>query len=185
MIEIRAAGAKDAKAIAELYAPYVANSGIALDAEPPGAEEMAARIGATGAHPWLVAVETEDKRVLGYAHAYPFRERPAYRWTVETAIHLAPDVKPGKGTGRLLYGALVATLKAQGFTQAISGIALPNDRMITLHEQVGFRRAGVYREAGYARGQWVDVGFWQCSLAEPNEPPDEPEGFASVGVVRG
>ena len=53
-----------------------------------------------------------------------------------------------------------------------------------LHESVGFRRAGVYREVGWKQGRWHDVGIWQASLAEPNGTPDEPKRFADTGVRR-
>ncbi len=89
------------------------------------------------------------------------------------------------GVGRLLYEALIDTLRAQGFTQAIAAITLPNDASISLHESVGFRRAGVYREVGYKQGRWIDVGFWQCELNDSKVPPVEPRPFSAVGVVRG
>lgn len=183
VIRIRAAEAGDAETIAAIYAPYVRSSGVSMETEPPSAETMRGRIANGGeSHPWLVA--TDGNSVLGYAFAGPFRARHAYRFVVETSIFIAADAP--KSVGRLLYGTLIATLKEQGFTQAIAGIALPNDASITLHESVGFRRAGVYREVGYhPNGQWIDVGFWQCMLAEPTDPPEEPVSVATVGVVRG
>ncbi|MGJ3629726.1 N-acetyltransferase family protein [Sphingomonas sp. MMS24-JH45] len=65
----------------------------------------------------------------------------------------------------MLYEALVDTLRAQGFTQAIGVILLPAyDASISLHEAVGFRRGGVFREVGFKQGRWIDVGWWQCEL---------------------
>ncbi|MBL7395917.1 N-acetyltransferase, partial [Escherichia coli] len=55
---------------------------------------------------------------------------------------------------------------------------------IRLHEAVGFRRQGVYREVGFKHGQWIDVGFWQCELNGPRIPPVEPRKFADMGIVR-
>ena len=75
----------------------------------------------------------------------------------------SPDAAQGQGAGRLLYEALIDTLRAQGFIQAIGVIALPNDSSIELHEAVGFRRAGVYREVGFKHGRWIDVGFGSAS----------------------
>ena len=40
------------------------------------------------------------------------------------------------------------------------------------------------REAGYKLGRWIDVGYWQCELAELASPPADPRRFADVGVVR-
>jgi phosphinothricin acetyltransferase len=90
----------------------------------------------------------------------------------------------GQGVGRLLYEALVDTLRAQGFTQAIGVISLPNENSIRAHEQVGFRRAGQLREVGYKEGRWVDIGLWQCELNDSVVPPVEPRPFSEVGIVR-
>ena len=138
---------------------------------------------ADGLYPWIVATTGEDAGVLGFAYATRFRDRPAYRYAVETSVYIA-DAAQRQGAGRLLYEALIDTLRAQGFAQAIGTITLPNEQSIALHEQVGFRRAGVIREAGYKLGRWIDVGYWQCELAEPASPPADPRRFADVGVVR-
>ena len=159
---------------------------VSFETEAPEARAMRGRIaGSDGLYPWIVATSGEETGgVLGYAYATRFREREAYRWVVETTVYVA-DVAQRGGVGRLLYEALVDTLRAQGFTQAVGIIALPNDGSIRLHEAVGFRRAGVFREVGYKHGRWIDVGYWQCELAEPGVPPAEPRRFAEVGVVRG
>ena len=68
---------------------------------------------------------------------------------------------------------------------AIAVIALPNDWSISMHESVGFRRAGQLREVGWKSGSWLDIGYWQAELDEPSDPPAEVRAFADVGVVRG
>jgi phosphinothricin acetyltransferase len=186
VIAIRPARPEDAAAIAAIYAPHVLAGVVSFETEAPDARQMRARMaGSDGLYPWLVATNGDETGgVLGYAYAARFREREAYRWVVETTAYVA-DVSQRSGVGRLLYEALVDTLRAQGFTQAMGVIALPNDGSIKLHEAVGFRRSGVFREVGYKHGQWIDVGYWQCELAEPSVPPAEPKRFADVGVVRG
>ena len=187
-ITIRGATADDAAAIAAIYAPYVLSGTVSFENEAPDTRQMRSRIAASeGYYPWLVATSGNDgdgAGVLAYAYAGKFRDRPAYRYVVETSIYVA-GATHGQGVGRLLYEALIDTLRAQGFTQAIGVIALPNDSSITLHEAVGFRRAGVYREVGYKQGRWIDVGFWQCELNDSSTPPVEPRGFRETGVVRG
>lgn len=186
MIAIRAARPEDAASIAAIYAPYVLTGTVSFETEAPDARGMRTRMASSdGLYPWLVATtgEGEDSGVTAYAYAAKFRDRPAYRYVVETSIYVAGSVQ-GQGVGRLLYEALIDTLRAQGFTQAIGVIALPNDWSISLHESNGFRRAGVYREVGYKQGRWVDVGFWQCDLNDSAVPPVEPKRFADVGVVR-
>jgi L-amino acid N-acyltransferase YncA len=186
VIAIRAATPDDAAAIAAIYAPFVLSGTVSFETDAPDAQAMRQRMTAgEGLYPWLVATDGGDAgAVLGYAYAGLFRDRPAYRWVVETSIYMAGSGQQ-RGTGRLLYDALVDTLQAQGFTQAIGVIALPNDASIRLHEQVGFRRAGVYREIGFKMGRWIDVGFWQRELRDSPAGPAPPRRFAEVGVVRG
>lgn len=188
-IVIRAVVPEDAASIAAIYAPHVLVGTVSFETEAPDAGEMRARMAVSdGLYPWLVAtIRVEggtEGGVLAYAYASAFHKREAYRFACETTIYVA-DAAQRQGAGRLLYEALIDTLRAQGFTQAIGAIALPNDGSIKLHEAVGFRRAGVYREVGYKNGQWIDVGHWQCALNEPAVPPVEPKRFADVGVVRG
>jgi phosphinothricin acetyltransferase len=184
VIAIRSARAEDAAAIAAIYAPYVLTGVVSFETDAPDARAMRRRIeGADGFYPWLVATNGDDDGVLGYAYAGKFREREAYRWVVETSIYVAGAVQ-GQGVGRLLYEALIDTLRAQRFTQAIGAIALPNDHSIALHEAVGFRRAGFFREVGYKHGRWIDVGYWQCELNDAVTPPEEPKPFSEVGLVR-
>lgn len=189
MIAIRAAAPADAAAIAAIYAPHVLSGTASFEIEAPDARAMRTRMAASeGLYPWIVATNGDSTTeagggVLAYAYATRFRERPAYRYVVETSIYVSGTVQR-QGAGRLLYEALIDTLRAQGFTQAIGAIALPNDGSIGLHEAVGFRRAGVYREVGYKLGQWIDVGLWQCELNDSAVPPVEPKRFSDVGVVR-
>ncbi|PXA97760.1 GNAT family N-acetyltransferase [Nostoc sp. 3335mG] len=185
MIVIRAAVPEDAASIAAIYAPHVLTGTASFETDPPDARQMRTRMAASdGLYPWLVATSGDEGGVIGYAYATRFRERPAYRYVVETSIYVA-DTAMRQGAGRLLYEALVDTLRAQGFVHAIAALALPNGASISLHEAVGFRRAGVYREVGYKQGQWIDVGIWQCELNEPKSPPVEPRKFTETGVVRG
>jgi phosphinothricin acetyltransferase len=172
-VKLRLATSEDAAAMLAIYAPYVTGSVISFEMVPPSLEEMEARIAAAGdLHPWFVAVD-EGARIAGYAYACAFRPRPAYRYAVETSVYLAPACF-GRGIGRLLYRALLATLEAQGYAQAIAAITLPNPASTRLHESLGFAAAGVYRQVGWKEGGWHDVGLWQRPLAPPATPPAEP-----------
>jgi phosphinothricin acetyltransferase len=140
---------------------------------------MEARIRAGGAlYPWIVG-EAEDGTLLGYAYAARFRDRPAYRFTVETSVYLRSGAG-GRGLGRRLYEPLLASLEGQGFTRAIAAITLPNAASVRLHERLGFAPAGVYRQVGWKLGEWHDVGLWQRPLAPQASPPAEPRPY-SIG----
>jgi len=185
MIELRPATPDDATALLAIYGPYVVTNAVSFESTPPSIDDMRARIaGADPTHPWIVACDADSGFVLGYAFAKPLRTGAAYRFCVETACYVAGEFE-GQGVRRTLYAALLATLIAANFTQAVSQLTMPQDKAIQLHEAMGFRRAGAFREVAFKNGQWVDVGAWQKSLAEPNTPPDEPRAFAEVGIVRG
>jgi phosphinothricin acetyltransferase len=181
LIRLRPVTADDADEIAQLYAPYVADSVVSFETDAPDAAEMSRRIEASGGlYPWIAAFD-EEGVLAGYCYATHFRARRAYRFTVETSVYVRPSTHR-RGVGRQLYRSLLATLEAQGFTQALAAISLPNLASIALHEALGYRSAGTHRQIGYKLGEWHDVGLWQRPLAEPLTPPREPRSFADVGL---
>jgi phosphinothricin acetyltransferase len=70
----------------------------------------------------------------------------------------------GKGLGTALYQALFTQLKDDGYHAAIAGITLPNPASINLHEKLGLRKVGHFKQVGYKFGRWLDVGYWQSNL---------------------
>jgi phosphinothricin acetyltransferase len=178
-VKIRGATADDAAAIASIYAPYVRASVVSFETDAPDEAEMSSRIAALGdLYPWLVACDA-DGAMLGYAYGCAFRTRPAYRFTVETTVYVA-DGAHRRGIGSLLYRQLLALLEAQGFTQAIGAITVPNAASIRLHESLGFVRAGTYEKVGFKLGEWRSVGLWQRPLAPMAAQPEEPRPVSSV-----
>lgn len=165
MVTVRPARAEDAAAIAAIYAPHVLVGHATFEEQAPDAAEIGRRMRASDElYPWLVA---EDDDMLAYAYAAPWSPRPAYRWAVETTVYVA-DHAQGRGVGRRLYAALLDLLRHGGFTSAVARIALPNIPSVALHETLGFRAAGVLARIGWKHGRWIDVGQWQCALADPD-----------------
>lgn len=156
---VRTASAADAGRCAEIYAPYVTSTAISFELEPPTPEEMAERI--AGAHAWLVAELAG--RVVGYASAGPFKQRPAYQWTCEVSVYLEQG-RRRTGAGRALYEELFARLKRQGFRTAVAALALPNEASEGLHAALGFEHVGTLRRVGFKHGEWRDVAWWQRDL---------------------
>ncbi len=156
-----------------IYAPHVEGSAVSFEERAPDAAEMAARIERYGAsHAWLVA--EREGRVVGYAYATAFNERPAYRWSASVSVYVAEGAR-GVGVGRTLYEALFERLRERGFRMACAGITLPNEASVGLHEGLGFERIGVNRSIGWKHGAWRDVGWFQLQLAPAGEgPPPEP-----------
>ena len=158
-MHIRSATVDDAQAIQAIYAPIVTDTVISFEDVPPSVDEMAARIAATlQSHPYLVA--ERDGRVVGYAYAGSHRSRAAYRRSVDVSAYVADDARRA-GIGGTLYRHLLADLQERGYHAAFAGIALPNAASVALHEAVGFRPVGIYREVGFKFDRWHDVGWWQ------------------------
>lgn len=171
-LSIRAPRPDDAEAIAAIYAPYVRDTTISFEVDPPAVATMRERIAAiVERYPYLVA--KRDGVVVGYAYAGPFRSRAAYRWTVETTVYVDRALG-GQGIGRALYQTLLDRLTALGFVSAIGIIALPNTGSVGLHERLGFTQVGTEKGVGYKFGGWHDVGVWQRDLAPRQDRPREP-----------
>jgi L-amino acid N-acyltransferase YncA len=184
MISLRPVTTDDAKALAALYAPFVATNAVSFETTIPTTAQMKSRIAESKGHyPWIAATDDASGVILGYAFAKPFRPFDTYRFVAEVAVYTMGEVE-GQGVRRALLSSLLATMTTQNFTQAICTLMTPNDKLIQLYEALGFRRAGTYREVNYKNGQWNDVGLWQRELANADTPPDEIKPFSEVGVVR-
>jgi phosphinothricin acetyltransferase len=162
-VQPRAAEVGDLAAIAAIYAHYVENTVITFDLEPPSAAAWRAKWDAAqaGGHRWFVA-DSAGGELLGYVSTSEFRERLAYRSTIETTIYLREDAR-GRGIGRPLY-ELALREAAQSFHLAVAGITLPNEASVALHERLGFTPVGVFEEVGHKFGAFRDVGWWQLRL---------------------
>jgi L-amino acid N-acyltransferase YncA len=169
---VRDATAADGGPCAAIYAPYVRDTAITFELEPPSAEEMGRRITtAQERHAWVVLEDAG--RVAGYAYGGPYKERPAYRWACEVSVYLEPGRRRGGG-GRALYEALFERLAVRGYRTAVAGMALPNPASEGLHRAMGFEPVGVWRRIGWKLGAWHDVAWTQRALAEGGDPPAEP-----------
>ncbi len=159
---IRPVQAKDAAAVAAIYNHYVMHSTATFELEAVCPKKMQAMIESNPViYPWLV-LEIDDK-LLGYAKISRWKERPAYRHTVEISVYISAD-EQRKGYGKKLYIELLKQAKALGYHALLAGITLPNPASIKLHESLGFEQVAHFKQTGFKFNQWVDVGYWQCLL---------------------
>ena len=175
---IRPAGHADLKAVADLYTHYVRHSVITFDETPRSAadwERLLRDLTGRGL-PFLVA--ELSGAVAGFAYAAPWRPKPAYRYTVEDTIYLAPDAT-GQGLGTALLGRLIAEAGRAGKRQMIAVIADtggddsggdtgggPGSAASTaLHRRFGFTDAGRLTAVGHKHGRWVDTVLLQRPLS--------------------
>lgn len=171
MTRIRPAHLGDAALLLEIYRPFVTDTAVSFELQPPSVDEFEGRI-ARALDQWAWLVAENERGPVGYAYATSYRSRGAYRWSVETSAYVRADHR-GQGLGKRLYQELLPILAEKGYCTAYAGIALPNDASVGLHRSLGFTAVGVFRRAGWKFGVWHDVSWWQLGL-RPN-PPDGPE----------
>ena len=159
MLTIRDATSHDAEVCAAIYAPYVRDTVISFETDPPDAAEMAARI--EGSAAWLLG--EHDGRPVGYAYAGAFNRREAYRWSASVSVYLEPG-RRRTGAGRALYEALFVRLADLGYRRAAAGITLPNEASVGLHTALGFEPIGTFGRIGWKHDAWQDVAWLQRDL---------------------
>lgn len=161
-MEIRLATAEDAPAILAIYNREVTESTSTFDLVGRSLDEQRAWLAArSGAHAAVVA--TEGGTVLGFGSLSPYRDRPAYRTTVENSVYVDPSFQ-GRGVGRALLEHLLDTARRHGFHTVIARITDHNAGSIALHEACGFEVVGVEREVGRKFSRWLDVMVMQRIL---------------------
>ena len=159
---LRFAAPEDVSALLSIYERYISTP-ITFEYTLPSLEEFARRVASVQTfYPYLVAEENGE--LLGYAYAHRIAERAAYRWGAELSIYLRPDAVR-RGLGKQLYQSLIALLRLQGVRTVYGLVASPNPASAGLHRSLGFHRLGVLRIAGYKNGRWVDLIWFEQSIA--------------------
>lgn len=172
-IVIESAKEEDAASLAAIYAPYVLNTAITFEYEPPSVEEFRSRIRNTmKKYPYLVAKNGGE--ILGYAYAGTFKDRAAYSHCVETSVYLKKEAQGG-GIGKKLYLALEEELKKMGILNLYACIAYPekDDEYLTknsacFHEHIGYRPVGEFLKCGYKFGRWYNMVWMEKFIGEHN-----------------
>jgi L-amino acid N-acyltransferase YncA len=171
---LRPATVADIAAIAAIYRPAVLAGTASFELEPPDEPEMRRRFTAIteAGYPYFVA--EIDGRVVGYAYASAYRTRPAYRFTVENSVYIAPEAQ-GKGAGAMLLKALIEAATAKGYRLMVAVIGdSRNQASITLHRSAGFTFCGTIHSVGYKFGRWLDSVVMELPLGEgDSSPPQE------------
>lgn len=170
-ILVRNARESDMAAVQPIYAHHVLEGLASFEEVPPGLDELVSRWRGVLVQglPYLVA-EAEG-RVVGYSYATAYRPRPAYRYTVEDSVYVAPDMG-GRGIGRLLLEELITRCEAGPWHQMLAVIGNSgNTASIALHRRLGFSEVGVLTSVGFKLGRWVDTVLMQRSLGTGNGAP--------------
>ena len=167
-VRIRVATEPDAEAIRRIYNHEVQHSTATFDLVPRSREEqrswLASRSGA-----FSVLVAEWEGEVVGFASVSPYKERAAYRTTVEDSVYVRGD-RQGLGIGRALLMAVLDAAEASGFHAVMARIEAGGVASRALHEACGFRLVGIEREVGRKFNRWLDLALMQCLLHERPRP---------------
>lgn len=161
---IRPSRPEDIPAITAIYTDHVLHGTGTFELEPPSEADMAHRRAdvLSKGLPYLVA--TDGNKVLGFAYCNWFKPRPAYRFSAEDSIYLAPDAQ-GLGLGRALLTELAVQAEKAGIRKLIAVIGdSANAGSIGVHRSVGFSHAGVLKSCGWKFNQWRDVVLMDKAL---------------------
>jgi len=173
---IRSSRDEDVPAIAAIYAHHVLHGTGTFETEPPSASDMAARradVLAKGL-PYLVA--EQEGQIVGFAYGNWFKPRPAYRYSVEDSVYLAPRLER-QGLGRALLAELLARCETAGIRKVMAIIGdSANAGSVGVHRAVGFTQVGIVEACGWKLGAWRDIVIMQKtlgagSMAPPFEAP--------------
>lgn len=166
---VRPATRDDIAAITRIYADAVLFGTASFEIEAPDESEMLARFEklTSAGFPYLVAVLQGG--IAGYCYAGAYRPRPAYRWSVENSVYIAPDMQ-GKGVGGKLLDQLIEACESLGFRQMLAVIGGGDHQpSIRLHRAAGFVKVGQIIGVGRKFDQWHDSVIMQRRLGKGSE----------------
>lgn len=171
MLLLRPSHDQDIQSITAIYAHHVLHGTGTFETEPPSVTDMTTRrsdVLGKGL-PYLVA--EHDGQIVGFAYGNWFKPRPAYRYSVEDSIYLAPD-RHRQGLGRALLAELLARFEAVGIRKVMAIIGdSANAGSIGVHRAVGFTQVGVVESCGWKLGAWRNIVIMQKTLGAGDTIP--------------
>ena len=163
-VHIRRATNDDAEAIRSIYNYEVENETSTFDLVPRSLDDQLAWQNARqGA--FCVYVAELNGQVVGFGALSPYKERAAYRTSVEDSVYVRRDMGR-RGVGTAILDHLLDTAAESGFHAVMARITTLSFGSIALHERLGFAMVGVEREIGRKFNKWLDVAVMQCLLHE-------------------
>ena len=171
MLLIRPSHDQDLPQITAIYAHHVLHGTGTFETDPPSVADMITRRADVldKGLPYLVA--ELDGAVVGFAYGNWFKPRPAYRYSVEDSIYLAPELHR-KGLGGALLADLLARLEAAGIRQVMAIIGdSANAGSVGVHRALGFTQVGVVASCGWKLGAWRDIVIMQKTLGAGDTLP--------------
>ena len=161
---IRHSRDEDVAAITAIYHHHVLCGTGTFEIDPPTQADMAGRRADVLSKGLPYLVVEDEGRVMGFAYCNWFKPRPAYRFSAEDSIYMAPDVHR-KGMGRALLAELCMQAERVGVRKFLAVIGdSANAGSIGVHAALGFNHVGVIKSCGWKFDRWLDVVMMEKPL---------------------
>jgi L-amino acid N-acyltransferase YncA len=149
--EIRALERADWPDVERIYAEGIATGNATFETALPTWEEFN-----RDRLPGHRLVATENGEVVGWAALMPTSSRACYSGVVEHSVYVAESAR-GRGIGKALMQALIASADAAGLWTIQTSVFPENEASVALHEAVGFRVVGRRERIARLDGAWRDT----------------------------
>lgn len=156
-MRIEKAKPEDLEELLDIYNYEVAHGVATLDLRPKTLDEWREWFYAHNIanHPLIVA--RLDGHVAGYASLSSYREKEAYRSTVELSVYVK-DTCRRQGVATALMGEILREAREDPSTHlVVSVITAGNAASVKLHEKFGFSFCGTIHEVGVKFGRSLDI----------------------------
>ena len=162
---IRKAERKDLPALLEIYNYEVLHGVATLDLSPKTPQEWGKWFEEhnTKNHPLFVA-ETEG-HIAGYVSLSSYRDKEAYRSTVELSLYVGVDDR-NKGVATALMQYIIEEAEKEEATHTVvSVITAVNEASKKLHQKFGFEYCGTIKEVGIKFGAYRDIENYRLTVS--------------------
>ena len=165
LISLRPAKASDMYEVCEIYNFYIKNSVVTFDEEAMSVAQWQDKLQyLVGLGLPFIVAQTSNLEILGFAYVAPWRQKSAFKRTVEDSIYLRAAAT-GKRLGTKLLERLIEDSKAAGVKEIVAVISDSGaESSIKLHEQFGFKTQGHLGKVGFKFGRWLGTVLMQKSL---------------------
>lgn len=166
---IREASEKDLVNILEIYNDAILNTTAVYDYKAHTIDNIEKWYDKKKQAGYPLLVFEEDDNAVAFATFGPFREWPAYKYTIEHSVYVHKSHR-NKGIGMKLMKEIIKIADEREYATMVAGIDSENIISIKLHEKLGFEFSGVIKKAGFKFGKWLDLAFYQMELTGPKVP---------------
>ncbi len=163
-IYIRKTEEADLPTLLEIYNYEVENGVATLDLTPKGMDEWRAWYNAHNLdnHPLYTAFYGGE--IAGYVSLSPYREKEAYKSTVELSIYVSPAHR-GRGVATAMMEFILRIAHEDPRTHTVvSVITAGNAASTALHGKFGFEYCGRISEVGMKFGRYLDIENYRITV---------------------